>query len=123
MTKRECDERDDTSKQELTEEDSSRASEPGCRGGRDRSPLRAAPAEERLLEAKDIHRVDLTVNGRPCSLLVEPRWSLLFVLREKLGLTGAKSGAREESVGLHSADERLPRYACLTLALRHKALK
>ena len=37
-------------------------------------------------------RVTLLVNGRRRRVLVEPRWSLLFVLREKFGLTGTKVG-------------------------------
>jgi xanthine dehydrogenase YagT iron-sulfur-binding subunit len=37
-------------------------------------------------------KIALRINGRTHSLLVEPRWTLLFVLREKLGLTGTKVG-------------------------------
>ncbi len=33
-----------------------------------------------------------TVNGDPVEILVEPDWSLLRVLRDSLGLTGAKEG-------------------------------
>ncbi len=60
----------------------------------------------------------LQVNGRRHSLLVEPRWTLLFVLRERLGVTGAKEGCARGECGACSVlidDE--PRYACLTLAL------
>ena len=37
-------------------------------------------------------QIDLTVNGEPHELLVEPRLTLLEVLREDLGLTGTKRG-------------------------------
>lgn len=60
----------------------------------------------------------LEVNGRSRELLVEPRWSLLFVLRERLGLTAAKPGCERGECGACTVlvDDR-PRYACLTLAL------
>ena len=34
--------------------------------------------------------VNMTVNGRPCSIQVEPNWTLRDVLRQKLGLTSMK---------------------------------
>jgi aerobic-type carbon monoxide dehydrogenase small subunit (CoxS/CutS family) len=34
--------------------------------------------------------VNMTVNGRPYSLIVEPNWTLRDVLRQKLGLTSVK---------------------------------
>ena len=34
--------------------------------------------------------VNMTVNGRPCSLQVVPNWTLRDVLRQKLGLTSVK---------------------------------
>ena len=49
------------------------------------SPLQAAGAE--VLSTKTIA---FTVNGRRVSLEVEPRETLLEVLRGRLGLTGAK---------------------------------
>ncbi|MBE0567324.1 MAG: (2Fe-2S)-binding protein [Krumholzibacteria bacterium] len=62
--------------------------------------------------------VTLDVNGRERRVLVEPRWSLLFVLRERLGLTGTKVGCERGECGACTVlldDE--PRYACLTLAV------
>jgi carbon-monoxide dehydrogenase small subunit len=38
------------------------------------------------------HTIRLTVNGESFELLVEPRQTLLYVLRDKLGLTGTKKG-------------------------------
>ncbi len=62
--------------------------------------------------------VTLRVNGRDRRVLVEPRWSLLFVLRERLGLTGTKVGCERGECGSCTVlidDE--PRYACMTLAV------
>ena len=71
----------------------------------------AAPAGELL-------KADLTINGRTHSLMVEPRTTLLHVLRERLGLTGAKSGCeRGECGGCTVLIDGLARYACMTLAM------
>ena len=44
-------------------------------------------------------QVGLEINGRLHHLLVEPRWTLLFVLRDRLGITWrpAKGEQREEA--------------------------
>jgi len=39
-----------------------------------------------------MHRIHLTVNGEPYEIDVEPRKTLLWVLREQLRLTGTKEG-------------------------------
>jgi len=63
-------------------------------------------------------QVALRVNGRLHRLLVEPRWNLLFVLRERMGLTGTKVGCERGECGACTIliDDR-PRYACMTLAV------
>jgi xanthine dehydrogenase YagT iron-sulfur-binding subunit len=66
----------------------------------------------------DLARITLNVNDRPYDLLVEPRWTLLFVLREKLGLTGSKEGCGRGECGACTVlIDGIPRYACLTLAV------
>ena len=66
----------------------------------------------------DPSKVTLLVNGRRRRLLVEPRWTLLFVLREKLGLTGTKVGCERGECGACTVlIDGVPRYACMTLAL------
>ncbi len=78
----------------------------------------AAKTPQEPADPREMTRVRLLINGRQRRLLVEPRWSLLFVLREKLGLTGTKVGCERGECGACTVliDGR-PRYACLTLAL------
>jgi xanthine dehydrogenase YagT iron-sulfur-binding subunit len=69
-------------------------------------------------EPVELTRIRLLVNGRRHRLIVEPRWSLLFVLREKLGLTGTKVGCERGECGACTVLlNGQPRYACLTLAV------
>jgi xanthine dehydrogenase YagT iron-sulfur-binding subunit len=76
------------------------------------------PAEAKLLEAGELHKVVLKINGRSRRVLVEARWSLLFVLREKLGLTGSKIGCERGECGSCTVlIDGVPRYACMTLAV------
>jgi xanthine dehydrogenase YagT iron-sulfur-binding subunit len=77
-----------------------------------------ALAEAKEAKAEEMQKLTLRVNGRSHRLLVEPRWSLLFVLREKLGLTGTKVGCERGECGACTVlINGVPRYACLTLAL------
>ena len=68
--------------------------------------------------------IGLNVNGSLRRVLVEPRWSLLFVLREKLGLTGTKVGCERGECGACTVlVDGTPRYACLTLAVEAEGLE
>ena len=84
-------------------------------------PATAAPAEAAPPEAVPVGEmtpVTLTVNGRVQKLLVEPRWSLLFVLRDRLGLTGSKVGCERGECGACTVlIDGKARYACMTLAV------
>jgi xanthine dehydrogenase YagT iron-sulfur-binding subunit len=76
----------------------------------DVAPLGAVPG--RIL-------VGMQVNGRPRSLQVDPRRSLLDVLREDLGLTGAKKGCDHGQCGactVHLDGHCVT--ACLTMAMQ-----
>ena len=82
--------------------------------------LLAAPpeAETSLVAAEEATRIDLLVNGNRHTVLVEPRWTLLSVLREKLGITGTKVGCERGECGACTVlIDSVPRYACLTLAM------
>lgn len=80
-------------------------------------PGATALADEEL-PPEEMVKITLRVNGRDRRLLVEPRWSLLYVLREKLGLTGTKVGcARGECGACTVLLEGQPHYACLLLAV------
>ena len=51
-------------------------------------------------------------------VLVEPRWSLVYVLREVLGLTGTKIGCERGECGACTVlIDGKPRYSCMTLAV------
>jgi xanthine dehydrogenase YagT iron-sulfur-binding subunit len=70
------------------------------------------------VDPHEMTRVKLRINGKVHRLLVEPRWSLLFVLREVIGLTAAKEGCGRGECGACTVlINNVPRYACLTLAV------
>lgn len=63
-------------------------------------------------------KITLLINGRKQRLLVEPRWSLLYVIREHLGLTATKVGCERGECGACTVlMDGKPRYACTTLAV------
>jgi xanthine dehydrogenase YagT iron-sulfur-binding subunit len=71
-----------------------------------------------VAEPAEMTKVTLVVNGRRQRVLVEPRWSLLFVLRERLGLTGTKVGCERGECGSCTVlIDDVPCYACMTLAV------
>lgn len=81
-----------------------------------------APPAPDVVEATDLARVALRINGRAKSVLVESRVSLLHVLREKLGLTAAKEGCGRGECGACTVLlDGKPRYSCLTLAVEAQA--
>lgn len=73
---------------------------------------------DQTVAAGDPVPLTLNVNGKAYSVLAEPRWTLLHVLREELGLTAAKIGCQRGECGSCTVliDDK-PRYACMTLAL------
>jgi xanthine dehydrogenase YagT iron-sulfur-binding subunit len=62
--------------------------------------------------------IALVVNGRAHRVRVEPRQTLLSVLRTPIGLTGTKPGCERGECGACTVlIDGVPRYSCLTLAL------
>jgi len=78
--------------------------------------LAAEPATE-VIAPGEMSKVTLQINGRRHRLLIEPRWSLLYVIRERLGLTGTKVGCERGECGACTVlINGQPCYACLILA-------
>jgi aerobic carbon-monoxide dehydrogenase small subunit len=64
------------------------------------------------------HQIRLRVNGEPYDLLVEPRHTLLKVLRDVLGLTGTKKGCDTGDCGACTVlMNGRPINSCLALAV------
>jgi carbon-monoxide dehydrogenase small subunit len=63
--------------------------------------------------------ITMTVNGRPVTVEVEPRWTLADVLRDQLGLTGTHLGCEHGICGACTIllDDR-PVRACLLLGVQ-----
>jgi xanthine dehydrogenase YagT iron-sulfur-binding subunit len=81
-----------------------------------------APATPSAAATDGEHPVALSVNGRLHRLRVEPRRTLLDVLREDLGFTGTKLGCGRGECGACTVlIDGTPRYACLTLAVEAEA--
>ena len=75
-------------------------------------------ASAAVIKSGETIKVSLNINGKTHRLLVEPRWSLLYVLREELGLTGTKVGCERGECGACTVlINDVPRYACMTLAV------
>jgi xanthine dehydrogenase YagT iron-sulfur-binding subunit len=60
----------------------------------------------------------LNINGRTHTLNVEPRWTLQYVLRDVLGLTGTKAACERGECGSCTVlIDGAARYSCMTLAV------
>ena len=78
----------------------------------------AAPAPGQ--EVVTMARVHLTINGEARQLELDPRQSLLDVLRETLDLTGTKKGCNQGACGACTILlDRRRVVSCLTLAIMH----
>jgi xanthine dehydrogenase YagT iron-sulfur-binding subunit len=81
-----------------------------------------SPAQEIDAVGKPI-TISLLVNGSLRKILVEPRWTLAYVLREVLGLTGTKIGCERGECGACTVlIDGKPRYSCMTLAVEAEGL-
>ncbi|WP_371833446.1 (2Fe-2S)-binding protein [Ferirhizobium litorale] len=65
--------------------------------------------------------LSLTVNGEPVALKIDPRLSVLDMLRERLALTGTKKGCNQGACGACTVLINGQRVnACLALAVMHE---
>lgn len=79
---------------------------------------------DQVMPAASMVKVKLDINGLGYEVLVETRWSLLYVLREIIGQTGTKIGCDRGECGACTVlIDDLPRYACLTLAVEAEGRK
>ncbi|MFP4083045.1 MAG: (2Fe-2S)-binding protein [Candidatus Aminicenantes bacterium] len=84
--------------------------------GQEKEALESKQGEIPLYSRK---RISMTVNGKKHNLMVEPRETLLDVLRERLNLTGAKRICnRGECGGCTVIMDGDAVYACMFLAIR-----
>jgi xanthine dehydrogenase YagT iron-sulfur-binding subunit len=79
----------------------------------------AVPANaETPVQAAEITSISLRVNGSQQQFKVEPNTVLLDLLRDKMKLTGTKSGCERGECGACTVlIDGVPRYACQTLAI------
>ena len=80
--------------------------------------IKAAENSEKIASAFEQVKVTLTVNGAKHALSIEPRVTLLDLLREQLALTGTKKGCDYGQCGactVHADGERI--LSCLSLAV------
>jgi xanthine dehydrogenase YagT iron-sulfur-binding subunit len=84
-----------------------------------RATLAAGPVEDSE-PPPPVVKVELRINGRPHSLMLDPRTTLLDALREHLSLTGSKKGCDHGQCGACTVliDGRRIN-SCLTLAVMH----
>lgn len=84
----------------------------------------AAKTDETIAYRLEQVPVSLTVNGKPVKVQVDPRTTLLDLLREQLDLTGTKKGCDHGQCGactVHIDGER--KLACLSLAVMQSGKK
>jgi xanthine dehydrogenase YagT iron-sulfur-binding subunit len=83
-------------------------------------PLHLASAETAEGASTDVVTLKLTINGQPHSASIDPRVTLLDLLREDLGLTGTKKGCDHGQCGACTVLANGRRInSCLSLALVH----
>lgn len=76
--------------------------------------------DEKLADAMEQMPLSIAINGRQYELTIEPRLTLLDLLREKLKLTGTKKGCDQGQCGACTVHiDGVRTNSCLTLAVMH----
>jgi len=72
-----------------------------------------------VLMKENLVLLKMVVNGKPVEVKVDPTWTLLYVLREELKLTGTKKGCEKGDCGACTVLlQGKPVNSCLVLALQ-----
>lgn len=80
--------------------------------------------DERLSEAMETMPLSIDINGEQHSLRVEPRLTLLDLLRERLKLTGTKKGCDQGQCGACTVHvDGVRTLSCLSLAIMNDGAK
>ena len=88
------------------------------------NPVVEKEASAAVIKSGEALEITLKINGHAHRLLVEPRWSLLHVLREEIGVTGTKVGCERGECGACTVlIDNIPRYACMTLAVEAEGME
>jgi xanthine dehydrogenase YagT iron-sulfur-binding subunit len=83
-------------------------------------PFGGASAETTASASTDVVPLKLTINAQPHSMSIDPRVTLLDLLRENLGLTGTKKGCDHGQCGACTVLANGRRMnSCLSLAVVH----
>lgn len=81
-------------------------------------------AKANIVRVDEKVSVTLSINGRSYQQLVEPRWSLAYVIREELHITGTKVGCERGECGACTVlMDNVPRYSCMTLAVEAEGVE
>jgi aerobic-type carbon monoxide dehydrogenase small subunit (CoxS/CutS family) len=80
---------------------------------------RCVMRESTKIEPAQETTISMEVNGEPHKIVVQPQWTLQYVLQDKLGLTGTKEFCAEGACGACAViiDGR-PILSCMTLAIQ-----
>ncbi len=85
---------------------------------------REREASAAVIKSGEENKITLLINGKKYHMLVEPRWSLLYVLREELVFTGTKEGCSRGECGTCTVlIDGIPRYSCMTLAVEAEGVE
>jgi xanthine dehydrogenase YagT iron-sulfur-binding subunit len=88
------------------------------------NPVVEKEASAAVIKSGEALEITLKINDHAHHLLVEPRWSLLHVLREEIGFTGTKVGCERGECGACTVlIDNIPRYACMTLAVEAEGME
>lgn len=86
-------------------------------GGATTTVTVTSPPVTKIVEVVPAGQVNLKVNGQTYPVIADPNWSLAFVLREKLSLTGTKVGCDRGECGTCTIlMNGTPVLACMVLA-------